>query len=387
MNNKIIVVAGPTASGKTRLGIELANKYNGEIVSADSMQIYRRMDIGTAKATAEERAAAPHHMLDVADPEEDYSVARYVEEAEKVCLDIIARGKLPIVVGGTGLYIDSLISGRDFAEAQEDMSLRDGISAEYDSLGGEKMLEILRSFDPERADKLHPADKRRIVRAIEIYRLTGKTITEHDRETQMRPKRFDAAKIHLTFLDRAALYERIDRRVDLMIETGLWQEVEGLLQSGLSPNCTAMQAIGYKEAVQALRGEISREEAADMIKQNSRRYAKRQLTWFNREAFYDEVAEMRLDDYLRKYLSSCYPGLTVDELQAATEVRVQAEVLKECRKLSLIHTWNDPLLVDEDRRYLDDLFGERITWFADGAHCGYFYTKPFQDELLRLLDK
>lgn len=283
MNNKIVVVAGPTASGKTRLGIELAKLYNGEIVSADSMQIYRRMDIGTAKATAEERAQAVHHMIDVADPEEDYSVARYVDEATKVCEDIISRGRLPIVVGGTGLYIDSLISGRDFAEAQEDMALREKLLAEYDAVGGEAMLARLREFDPDRAEKLHPADKRRIVRAIEIYMLTGITITQHDLETQLRPKRFDAAKIYLNFLDRADLYARIDRRVDLMVQEGLWQEIEALLSSGLSAECTAMQAIGYKEAVAAVRGEISRETAIDQIKQNSRRYAKRQLTWFNRD--------------------------------------------------------------------------------------------------------
>ena len=279
---KIVVVAGPTASGKTRLGIELARRYGGEIVSADSMQIYRRMDIGTAKATAEEKAAVPHHMLDVADPEENYSVARYVDEAARCCADIIARGKLPILVGGTGLYIDSLVSGRDFAENDGDTGLRDRLLAEYDRVGGEEMLSRLREFDPERAEKLHPSDKRRIVRAIEIYTLTGMTITEHDRRTRELPPRFDAAKIVLTYQDRADLYERIDRRVDQMAEEGLFDEVKGLLESGLSPACTAMQAIGYKEPAMALRGEISRAEAVELIKLYSRRYAKRQLTWFSR---------------------------------------------------------------------------------------------------------
>ena len=178
---KVIVVAGPTATGKTKLGILLAERFSGEIVSADSMQLYRRMDIGTAKATAEERAQVPHHMLDVAGPEEDYSVSRYVEEAARCCDDILARGKTPVIVGGTGLYIDSLVSGRDFAERSEgDEALRGSISARYDALGGEAMLEELRSFDSERAAKLHPSDKRRIVRAIEIYRLTGETISAHD---------------------------------------------------------------------------------------------------------------------------------------------------------------------------------------------------------------
>ena len=283
MAEKIVVVAGPTASGKTALGIALAKDFNGEIVSADSMQIYRGMDIGTAKASLAEREGIPHHMLDVAEPWEDYSVARYVEQAEACCRDIIRRGKLPILVGGTGLYIDSLVSGRDFAAVDSDQGLREALSAEYDALGGEAMHRRLQEIDPERAAILHPGDKRRIVRALEVYRLTGMTITEHDRQTRALPKRFDAAAIHLNFKNRAALYARIDRRVDMMVEQGLFREVEGLLAAGLSPESTAMQAIGYKEAVRSLRGELRQEEAVDLIKQASRRYAKRQLTWFNRD--------------------------------------------------------------------------------------------------------
>ena len=288
MASKVIVVAGPTASGKTRLGIELARAFNGEIVSADSMQVYRRMDIGTAKADEQERAAVPHHMLDVAEPWEDYSVARYVEDAAKCCEDIISRGKLPVIVGGTGLYIDSLLSGRDFAQRDGDDPLRSALSEEYDALGGEAMLEKLRSFDPERAAKLHPSDKRRIVRAIEIYKLTGMTISQHDAMTQSLPPRYEAAAIHLNYLDRADLYARIDLRVDIMVQQGLFEEVEQLLSEGLSPECTAMQAIGYKEAAMAIRGEISRHQAAELIKLGSRRYAKRQLTWFrrNKDAFW-----------------------------------------------------------------------------------------------------
>ena len=283
MAEKIVVVAGPTASGKTALGIALAKDFNGEIVSADSMQVYRGMDIGTAKASLAEREGIPHHMLDVAEPWEDYSVARYVEQAEACCRDILRRGKLPILVGGTGLYIDSLVSGRDFAAVDSDQGLREALSAEYDALGGEAMHRRLQEIDPERAAILHPGDKRRIVRALEVYRLTGMTITEHDRQTRALPKRFDAAAIHLNFKNRAALYARIDRRVDMMVEQGLFREVEGLLAAGLSPESTAMQAIGYKEAVRSLRGELRREEAVDLIKQASRRYAKRQLTWFNRD--------------------------------------------------------------------------------------------------------
>ena len=258
MNNRIIIVAGPTASGKTRLGIELAKAFGGEIVSADSMQIYRGMDVGTAKATPEEQAAAPHHMLDVADPGEPYSVARYVEEAGQVCDALLARGRLPVVVGGTGLYIDSLVAGRDFAENEEDRTLRVELEAEFDRLGGEAMLEILAGFDPERAQKLNAG------------------------ETRRRPPRYEAARIVLNYQNRADLYARIDSRVDAMIAGGLFEEVEGLLRAGLSADCTAMQAIGYKEAALALRGDLSREEAAALIKQGSRRYAKRQITWFGR---------------------------------------------------------------------------------------------------------
>ena len=283
MAEKIVVVAGPTASGKTALGIALAKDFNGEIVSADSMQIYRGMDIGTAKATMDEREGIPHHMLDVAEPWEEYSVARYVEQAEACCRDILRRGKLPILVGGTGLYIDSLVSGRDFAAVDSDQGLREALSAEYDALGGEAMHRRLQEIDPERAAILHPGDKRRIVRALEVYRLTGMTITEHDRQTRALPRRFDAAAIHLNFKNRSALYARIDRRVDAMVEQGLFREVEGLLAAGLSPESTAMQAIGYKEVVRSLQGELSREEAVDLIKQASRRYAKRQLTWFGRD--------------------------------------------------------------------------------------------------------
>ncbi len=282
MSDRIVVVAGPTASGKTRLGIALAQVLGGEIVSADSMQVYRGMDIGTAKADAAERAAAVHHMLDIADPAENYSVARYVQEAGAVCDMLLSRGITPIVVGGTGLYIDSLIAGRSFAENESGSPLRRELESEYEQVGGEEMLRRLALIDPVRAGLLHPGDRRRIVRAIEIYRLTGVTATVHDEETRRRPPRYDAARIVLGFKNRAALYERIDRRVTAMAEAGLFDEVGALLARGISSECTAMQAIGYKEAVLAFRGELTREEALHLIRQNSRRYAKRQLTWFNR---------------------------------------------------------------------------------------------------------
>lgn len=279
---KVVVITGPTATGKTKLAVTLAKDFDGEIVSADSMQLYRRMDIGTAKVTPAEAEGIVHHMIDIAEPNESYSVSRYVEDAAKCVDDILSRGKLPIIAGGTNLYIDSLISGRDFADNEGDNALRGELDRQYDALGGEKMLETLRGFDPERAAKLHPADRRRIIRAIEVFKLTGKTITQHDLETQQRPPRYDAAIIALDFEDRAMLYERIDRRVDLMVREGLFAEVEGLLAEGLSDECTAMQAIGYKEPAAYLRGEITKDEAIELIKRESRRYAKRQLTWLRR---------------------------------------------------------------------------------------------------------
>ena len=283
MAEKILVVTGPTATGKTALSVELAKKLGGEIVSADSMQIYRGMDIGTAKVTKAEMQNIPHHMIDIADPSEDYSVSRYVEAADAAVRGILSRGRLPIVAGGTNLYIDSLIAGLDFAEKAEDAALRESLNKQYDDIGGEAMLEHLRGFDPERAAKLHPADKRRIVRAVEIYILTGETITRHDEETKKRPKRYDAVKIALTFADRAVLYDRINARVDKMVSDGLFDEVKGLLDSGLSPACTSMQAIGYKEPAAYFRGEMSKGEAIELIKLSSRRYAKRQLTWLRRD--------------------------------------------------------------------------------------------------------
>ena len=276
---KILVITGPTATGKTAAGVLLAQELGGEVVSADSMQVYRRMDVGTAKATEEEMLGVPHHMIDIADPTEDYSVARYVKEADVCVQDILARGKLPILVGGTGLYIDSLIAGRDFGEDTPDPGLRDELYEKYDRLGGEMLLEELRKIDPERAAKLYPADKKRIVRALEVYCATGQTITAHDAETKKRPPRYDAARLALSYADRAVLYERIDLRVDKMVEAGLFDEVRSLLTSGVPAGCTAMQAIGYKETAAALRGEITEAQAIDTIKRESRRYAKRQLTW------------------------------------------------------------------------------------------------------------
>lgn len=282
MPSNILVITGPTATGKTALGIACAKTLHGEVVSADSMQIYKRMDIGTAKPTLEEMAHIPHHMIDVVEPSTSYSVAQYVKDATCCVDEILSRGKLPIVVGGTGLYIDSLLSGRTFADQPGDPAVRQALADRYDAIGGEAMRQALAEVDPQRAEKLHPGDKRRIVRALEVFQLTGKTITEHDEETRKLPPRYQATQIALTFADRALLYDRIDQRVDSMVEAGLFAEVQALLQEGLDTSCTAMQAIGYKEVVRALHGELTASEAIHQIKQESRRYAKRQLTWLRR---------------------------------------------------------------------------------------------------------
>ena len=282
MQAKLVVITGPTASGKTALGVALAQRLGGEVVSADSMQIYRGMDIGTAKPSPEEMQGVPHHMIDIADPAENYSVSRYAAQAAACVDDILARGKLPIVVGGTGLYIDSLIAGRTFADGTADTALRQELSERYDEIGGEGLLGELRKVDPERAARLHPADKKRIVRAMEVYILTGKTITQHNLETKAVPPRYRPVWIGLDYQDRAALYRRIDLRVENMLSNGLLDEIRALLALGVSPKTTAMQAIGYKEFFGYLSGACSLDEAAALCKQRSRNYAKRQLTWFRR---------------------------------------------------------------------------------------------------------
>ena len=295
---RIIVLTGPTATGKTALGVALAKKLGGEVVSADSMQLYRGMDIGTAKPTAEEMEGVPHHMFDAAGPEEAFSVSRYVEMAAACVDDVLARGKQPILVGGTNLYIDSLLSGRDFAQ-KGDGALRERLGAQYDALGGEAMRARLAAVDPERAAKLAPGDKRRIVRALEIYELTGKTISAHDAETRALPPRYPSVRFALNFAAREDLYARIDRRVDAMLAAGLVGEVRALLERGVPPEATAMQAIGYKEIAEALRGECTIDEAVERIKLGSRRYAKRQLTWLRRDAQLHWIVWAREPDLAR----------------------------------------------------------------------------------------
>ena len=259
----------------------LAKELNGEVVSCDSMQVYRRMDIGTAKPSLEEMQGIVHHMIDVAEPDEDFSVSRYCRMASPIVDDIVARGKTAIIAGGTGLYMDSLIRGNAFAPFPA-TGVRERLEAQADAEGMEAMLNWLSSVDPDCAARLHLSDRKRIIRALEVWLETGQTITEHNRKTQEIPPKYTPLWLGLDFSDRAELYRRIDLRVDNMLQMGLISEIQNLLASGIPAKCTAMQAIGYKEFVNALNGGETVEAAAEEVKKSSRHYAKRQLTWFRR---------------------------------------------------------------------------------------------------------
>ena len=276
--NNIICVVGPTASGKTALAIELAKELNGEVVSCDSMQIYRRMDIGTAKPTREEMQGIPHHMIDICDPTEDFSVSRYTDMATPIVDDILSRGKTAIIAGGTGLYVDSLMKGNDFSPIPA-TGHRQRLEAQVEAEGVEGLLAELRSIDPEAAERSQN-NPRRIIRALEVFYESGETITAHNLRTRSIPPRYQPVWIGLDFTQRSDLYARIDRRVEIMLEMGLLQEIRDLLSSGIPEKATAMQAIGYKEFVDALAGRCSLESAVAQVQQSSRRYGKRQLTWF-----------------------------------------------------------------------------------------------------------
>lgn len=278
--NNIICIAGPTASGKTALSVELAKEFNGEVISCDSMQIYRGMDIGTAKPSREEMQGIPHHMLDVCDPTEDFSVSRYCDLATPILEDILARGKTAIISGGTGLYMDSLMKGNDFAPIPA-TGHRERLEAQAEKEGIEPLLEALRAIDPEAVERSQ-GNLRRIIRALEVYYETGETITAHNRRTQAIPPKYSPLWLGLDFSERAELYRRIDLRVEIMLQMGLLEEIKALLASGIPEKATAMQAIGYKEFVDAMAGRSSIEAAVAQVQQSSRRYAKRQLTWFRR---------------------------------------------------------------------------------------------------------
>ena len=283
MAEKVVCVVGPTACGKTKLGVELAKALNGEVVSVDSMQIYRGMTIGTAAPTPEEMDGVPHHMVAVADPEEQWSVARYTQAATACVEDILARGRRVVLVGGTGLWLDALISGRTFAPGQSGGEIRRELEQQFEKEGIQGLWAELEQVDPESAGKLHRADTKRILRALEVYRETGKTISAHNAETEALPRRYDPVKIGLAFRDREDMKALIDRRVDKMVEEGLLEEVQALLRRGLPRTATALQAIGYKEFLGVLDGTVTQDQAIEEVKLRSRQYAKRQLTWLRRD--------------------------------------------------------------------------------------------------------
>ena len=278
--HNIICVVGPTASGKTALAVELAKLYNGEVISCDSMQIYRRMDIGTAKPTAEEMQGIVHHMIDVVEPTEDFSVGRYCEMADPILRDVLARGKTAIICGGTGLYVDALIRGGDFAPTPS-TGCREKLERRAETEGIDVLLAELTAIDPEAADRSQ-GNPRRIIRALEVWQETGETITQHNKRTQAEPAKYEAAWLAIDYVNRKTLYDRIDLRVELMVKEGLLDEIRSLLAEGIPEKATALQAIGYKEFVDALAGRATVDSAIARLQQASRRYAKRQLTWFKR---------------------------------------------------------------------------------------------------------
>ncbi len=279
--NRVIVIVGPTASGKTNLSIELAKRMNGEIISADSMQIYKYMDIGTAKPTKEEMQDISHYLIDEVLPNEDFNVVRFKELAEKYIDYILEKGKQPIVAGGTGLYISSLINNINFSESESDWELREALKKEAEEFGTEYLHKKLQEVDPDSALSIHPNNIKRVIRALEVYYQTQKPISYHNEMSRSIPPKFQFVLVGLN-MDRQVLYERINKRVDIMIQNGLVDEVKGLVDQGYADSIISMQGIGYKEILEFLRNNITLEQAIDNIKQGTRRYAKRQITWFKR---------------------------------------------------------------------------------------------------------
>lgn len=277
---KVIVICGPTASGKTALSIKLAKQINGEIISSDSMQIYKYMDIGTAKPAKEEMQGIQHHLIDFVEPNQRYSVAEFKKDAEKAIEEILAKGKTPIIVGGTGLYVDSLIYGIEYQDIKIDEKYRKQLEEKVEKEGLQKLYEQAQQIDPDAMKKISPNDKKRILRVLEIYKSTGKTKTQQEAESRKNEVKYDY-KVFAINLEREILYERINKRVDIMIEKGLIKEVKNLLEK-YDEFPTAMQGLGYKEVVEYLKGETTKEEMIEKLKMETRRYAKRQITWFKK---------------------------------------------------------------------------------------------------------
>lgn len=282
MKNKLMIIAGPTAVGKTNISIQCAKRLNAEIISADSMQIYKYMDIGSAKISSEEMEGIPHHLIDLLDPKDEYSVAQFKTDAENAIAEITSKNKLPIIAGGTGLYINSLIYNYDFAQSNKDEVYREYLSKQAEEKGKEFVHEMLKEVDYSSYERLFPNDLKRVIRALEIYKVTGKKISEYYENQNTFDIPYDL-KYYVLTMNREALYDRINKRVDLMLEKGLVEEVTALKQRGYTKDLQSMKGIGYKEILQYLDGEVSLEDAIEKIKQGSRNYAKRQLTWFRKD--------------------------------------------------------------------------------------------------------
>lgn len=299
---KLVVIAGPTASGKTELGVEIAKAFDGEVVSADSMQIYKGMDIATAKPNAEEMQGIPHHLIDFLERDKSFSVADYVELASEIIRDINQRQKLPIIVGGTGLYISSLIDNIKFPDIKSDPDIRRSLENEMDEKGCELVFEKLKKIDPETASELHPNNRVRVIRAIEVFEITGRKLSEFKAESRLSPSPYDAIILGLNYSDRQILYNKINKRVDIMVDRGLVEEAKKIFVKGEMR--TAANAIGYKELIPYFENRSDLTECIDKIKQETRRYAKRQLTWFRRNA---KIQWIMLDEFdnKEKIFDSC----------------------------------------------------------------------------------
>lgn len=302
MENKVLVIAGPTATGKTALSVRLARELNTEIVSADSIQIYKKLNIGSAKPNDAEKQGIPHHLMDFLEPDSVYSVADYVKDAKEKIDEILSKGKTPIITGGTGLYISSLVDNVEFSDGEIDTTVRDRLNDELKAVGIDALYERLKAIDPDSAECIHPNNTKRVIRALEIYETTGKTKKEHEKVSKLKKSPYNFCLIGLN-CEREILYERINKRVDIMIEKGLFDEVKSLLSSGVSKDAQSMQGIGYKEVVMAISGEISEDECIELIKKNSRKYAKRQLTWFRRgEYSWFDCLDIDLYEKVRGYI-------------------------------------------------------------------------------------
>ncbi len=282
IQSPLIVICGPTATGKSITGIQIAKEVDGEIISADSMLIYRGMDIGTAKPTNAEMCAIPHHLIDIVEPDQEYNVALYQKQAREIIINIINRGKLPILVGGTGLYIGAVIDDYDFSRAPGNAEYRNKLVQDAKKHGAGKLYELLHKIDPGSAARLHPHDLRRIIRALEVYKYTGTPISSFHKVDRSRKSIFNPLMFGLN-LERKKLYERIEERVEHMIRSGLVTEVQELLNRGFSPELNSMRGLGYKELTEYLQGKRSLDSSIDILKRNTRRFAKRQMTWFRRD--------------------------------------------------------------------------------------------------------